>query len=83
MRRATPFMCGMNGAGSRGSPKLHWSPLTGPVLSMHPGMAAAQDAEEDAMAQGNLLETTAHAAALSAIPFGIATLGMLVSAHLP
>ena len=58
-----------------------WVPLAGLKLSMYAGMAAAQDANEDALEQGNLLQATAHAAALSAIPFGIATLGMLVSAQ--
>ncbi len=56
------------------------SSLAGLIFTMHAGMAAAQDANEDALEQGNLLQATAHAAALSAIPFGIATLGMLVSA---
>ena len=59
----------------------HWVPLAGLIFSMHAGMAAAQDANEDAMEQGSLLLATAHAAALSAIPFGIATLGMLVSSQ--
>ena len=50
------------------------------MFPTYAGMAAAQDVQVDAMEQGNLLETTARAAALSAIPFGIATLGMLVCA---
>ena len=43
------------------------------------GTAAAKDAAEDSSDEGSLLKATAHAALLSAIPFGIASIGMIVS----
>ena len=42
------------------------------------GTAAAEDVTED-LQGGSLLKATARAALLSAIPFGIASVGMLVS----
>jgi len=47
-----------------------------PIL--HAGSAAANDATED-LEEGSLLRAAAQAALLSAIPFGIASVGMLVS----
>ena len=47
-----------------------------PLLSCA-GTEAAEDLPED-LQEGNLLRATAKAALLSAIPFGIASLGMLV-----
>ena len=42
------------------------------------GARAAEDVPED-LQEGSLLRATVHAALLSAIPFGIASIGMLVS----
>lgn len=43
------------------------------------GTAAAKDAVEDSSDEASLLKATAQAALLSAIPFGIASIGMIVS----
>jgi len=50
--------------------------LENPIL--HAGSAAANDATED-LEEGSLLRAAAQAALLSAIPFGIASVAMLVS----